>query len=487
MSIPSLDAPFIEAPFIDTVIVGAGIAGIGMAAQLRRAGREEFLVLERASDLGGTWRDNVYPGVACDIPSHLYEYSFRPKGDWSRRFARGAELQSYLRETASAEGVIDRFRYDCALQQADWQERDGCWHLQTSRGALRARVLVMAAGRLSEPRMPRVRGLDGFSGIVAHSAAWDLPSLAGMRVGVVGTGASAVQLLPHVADEAAEVVLFQRTPAWVLPRGDHSYAPGDPRPERGALADEADRLFAARIAGSSESQELQERAREHLRRGIADPVLRARLAPRYEVGCKRAVFSDDYYPALAREHVTLETSALRAVVDGSVAVAASGARYGLDALVLATGFETTRPPFASLVRARGRTLADHWFSGMRSHASTAVAGFPNLFILDGPNSALGHHSAFEVIEAQIDHVLGALAHLDGLSGPIEASPGAENRYTALIDELAARTVWAGGCGNRYVDPVSERLTVLWPGSAADFRRLNGRFDPADYLPGGSGR
>lgn len=469
-------------PVLDVVIVGAGIAGIGMAARLKRTGREEFAVLERAEDLGGTWRDNVYPGVACDIPSHLYEYSFRPNPRWSRRFAPGAELHAYLRDTAREEGVTERIRFCCAVENATWQDHDSCWLLQTSQGTLRARVLVMAAGRLSEPRMPRVPGLDRFAGPVSHSARWDMPSLDGMRVGVVGTGASAVQLLPHVTEEGREVVLFQRTPAWVLPRGDHAYDHDSARPARAALADEADRLFAARISGSTESQGLQERARAHLQRSIADPVLRAQLAPRYEVGCKRAVFSDDYYPSLAGGHVALEPSALRAIEDGQVAVAASGSRHRLDALVLATGFETTRPPFASLVCARGRTLADHWCAGMTSHASTAVTGFPNLFILDGPNSALGHHSAFEVIEAQVDHVLGALAHLDGAAGPLEVSPGAESRYTALIDELAARTVWTGGCGNRYLDPVSRRLTVLWPGSAADFRRLNARFDPADYLP-----
>ncbi|GGR37683.1 flavin-containing monooxygenase [Agromyces mediolanus] len=471
-----------SAPIREAVIVGAGIAGIGMAARLRRAGIRDFLVLERAERIGGTWRDNVYPGVACDIPSHLYEYSFRPKPDWTRRFAPGAELLEYLDATVVAEGVDAHLRLGTALERAEWLEERGCWLLRTSTGTVRSRALVMAAGRLSEPRMPDVAGLDGFAGPVAHSANWTAPELEGRSVGVVGTGASAVQLVPELAGRAARLIVFQRTPAWVLPREDAAYAPSEPRPSRRELAAQAEGLFAARLRGSPEGAALARRAREHLRRQVADEELRRRLAPTAEIGCKRAVFSDRFYPALARDDVTLEASALAGIADdGRTALAASGAQYRLDALILATGFETVRPPFARLIRARRRSLDEHWRDGMTSYASVVVSGFPNLFVLDGPNAALGHHSAFEVIEAQIDYVLGALDHLRRHGGALEVSPEAEAAYTARIERMAARTVWAAGCGNRYVDPRSGRLTVIWPERASRFRALNGRFDPAPFL------
>jgi cation diffusion facilitator CzcD-associated flavoprotein CzcO len=457
-----------------------------MGAQLKRSGRDDFLILERAEEIGGTWRDNTYPGVACDIPSRLYSYSFRPERDWSRRFAPGAEILDYLRETARAEGLVPHLRLGERLTGAHWDDEAGCWRLRTSRGEHSARALVMAAGRLSEPKLPDLPGLAAFPGRVFHSARWDHAPLTGLRVGVVGTGASGVQLIPELARSAASVTVFQRSAAWVLPRGDHAVAPGEPQPDRAGLAAEAERLFAARLTGSPELEELRGRALAHLQSEVTDPQLRAALTPDYEIGCKRAVFSDDYFAALQLPQVTLEASAL-AAVDGATAVAASGASHELDVLVFATGFETTRPPFARLVTGRdGESLATHWSEGMTSHASTVVSGFPNLFVLDGPNAALGHHSAFEVIEAQLDYVLGALAHLDarrdsGDSSPLEVTAAAEAAYSAEIDRLAARTVWVtGGCSSWYRDEASGRLTLLWPAQVSEFRARYGVFDPAPF-------
>jgi cation diffusion facilitator CzcD-associated flavoprotein CzcO len=471
---------------LGTAIVGAGVAGIGMGAQLRRAGRHDFLIFERADELGGTWRDNRYPGVACDIPSRLYSYSFRPKPDWSRRFAPGPEILDYLRQAAHAEGLEPHLRLAEPVQHAAWDDDDGCWRLTTPHGRFRARTLVVAAGRLSEPKTPRIPGLDAFPGRAFHSARWDDRPLDGLRVGIVGTGASAVQLLPEVARRAASVTLFQRSAAWVLPRGDRAIGPGEQQPDRAELAEEAERLFAARIAGSPELRALRRRAERHRAAQVADPALRALLTPDYEIGCKRAVFSDDYFPALQRPNVTLEPSAL-AAVEGGTAVAASGARHGLDVLIFATGFETTRPPFARLITGRdGETLAAHWAAGMVSHASTVVAGFPNLFVLDAPNAALGHHSAFEIIEAQIGFVLGALDHLEqriacGDAAALEVTAEAEAAYSAEIDRLAQRTVWTqGGCSSWYLDEASGRLTLLWPAPVSEFRERYGTFDPAPF-------
>ncbi|GAA4161500.1 NAD(P)/FAD-dependent oxidoreductase [Gryllotalpicola daejeonensis] len=469
---------------IDVAVVGAGIAGIGMGVQLKRSGRDDFLIFERAGDLGGTWRDNTYPGVACDIPSQLYSYSFRPKPDWSRRFAPGAEILEYLRATARDEGLEPHLRLGEPLTGARWDDENGCWCLTTPRGEYRARALVMAAGRLSEPRIPAIPGLETFTGPAFHSARWDHSPLDGLHVGIVGTGASAVQLLPEVARRAASVTVFQRTPAWVLPRGDRAFAPGEAQPDRAELAAEAERLFDARIAGSEALARLRATAETHLREQVADPALRRALTPTYELGCKRAVFSDDFYPALQRPNVRLEASALTAFDEGA-AVAASGARYGLDALIFATGFETARPPIARLVTGRdGETLAAHWRDGMTSHASTVVAGFPNLFVLDGPNSALGHSSAFEVIEVQLGYVLGALEHLDARTDgtPLEVTADAEAAYEAEIARLAADTVWVrGGCSSWYRDEASGRLTLLWPARVAEFRARYGVFDPAPFV------
>lgn len=462
-------------------IVGAGIAGIGLGIRLRRGGHEDFTILEQADDVGGVWRDNVYPGVACDIPSNLYSYSFLPPHDWSRVFGTGAEIHDYLRTAAKTEGLLEHIRLRTPMQGATWDATRRRWRLSTPDGSQEADVLVLAAGRLTAPRLPNAAGIESFTGRMFHSSAWDDGSLRGLRVGVVGTGASAVQLLPHVARSAAHTVVFQRTPTWVLPRGDRAFEAGEERPSRVDLAAEAERLFEARVAGSSAAAALRSRALDHLQGQVADADTRAALTPSYEIGCKRAVFSDEYYPTLQRPDVTLEASALDEV-GPTWARAASGARYELDVLILATGFDTAHQPYAPLVTGRGgESLAEHWSAGMTSHASIAVTGFPNLFVLDGPNATLGHHSAFEVIEGQIDYVLGALDHLAETSDPLEVTPAAEAAYTSLIDDLAARTVWMqGGCDSWYLHPVSGRLSLVWPGRADDFRRRNGHFDPTPF-------
>jgi cation diffusion facilitator CzcD-associated flavoprotein CzcO len=376
------------------------------------------------------------------------------------------------------------------MQHARWDGRR--WRIATSAGTVHARVLVVAAGRLSEPRIPDIPGLSGFDGPVFHSARWDgSADLRGRRVGVVGTGASAAQIVPALAGTAAELVVFARTPPWVVPRGDRPYTeqerrgfaldPGAERALREELFDDAERAIDARRRVRPDIDRLRQRALDHLAAQVPDPVLRAHLRPDYEIGCKRIVISDDLYPALGRDDVTLEPSAL-ARVEKATAVAASGAHHPLDALVLATGFWTTRLPFAQRIEGRHGLLADRWAGGMTAHASTAVHGFPNMFVLNGPNASLGHNSAVYMIETQIDHVLGALDHLADRPGtPLEVTAEAEATYTREIDAMAAGTVWLqGGCRSWYVDEASGRLTLLWPGTARSFRARNGTFDPRPY-------
>ena len=482
-------APTPATTTVDTVIVGAGFAGIGAGIRLSRTGETSFIVLERASAVGGTWRDNVYPGVACDIPSHLYSFSFAPKADWSTFFAAGSEIQDYLLDCARE--IESHLRLDTDVLEMRWLAGDDRWFVRTSTGSFRCRTLVMAAGRLSEPRMPEIAGLDSFPGAVFHSSRWphDL-DLEGKRVGVVGTGASAVQLVPEVAAVADKVVLFQRTAPYVVPRDDARYSereilnfrnsPGAREELRSELFWAMESGFAARVGTRGYIDDLRALALGHLESQVADPALRAALTPGYEIGCKRVLLSNDFYPALARETVTLEPSAL-AAVDGSTATGASGARYDVDVLVFATGFESTRPPFARRVFGRdGATLDDAWREGMVAYNSTTVHGFPNLFVIDGPNASLGHNSAIVMIEAQIDYLLAAMR--DG-GAVLEVSLDAQNAYVSELDARAASTVWlGGGCESWYVDERSGRLTLLWPDFAYAFRDRLGEFDRSAYLP-----
>ena len=478
---------------VDTIIVGSGFGGLGMGIRLARESERSFLILERADDVGGTWRDNTYPGVACDIPSHLYSFSFRPKTDWGQFYANGAEIQKYLKDSARQEGLLPHLRFATEVLEMRWQPESARWHLETTTGQYHCRVLVVAAGRLSEPRIPEIPGLADFAGPVFHSSEWDHSvDLAGRRVGVVGTGASAIQIAPNISGAAESVVLFQRTPAYIVPRADRAYSdvemrvlarvPGAIERLRSQLFWDAEAGFAKRIGLPAAVAEFRDVALGHLASQVADPALRARLTPDYEIGCKRVALSDEFYPAISSGAVRLEPSALKSL-DGDRASAASGAEYELDVLVLATGFHTTRPPFATRVFGRGGlALSERWSQGMVAHASTTVAGFPNLFVIDGPNASLGHNSAVHMIETQIAFILSALDHLEIVNGEVlEVSREAEDAWVSELDRRSAGTVWlTGGCASWYVDDRSQRLTLLWPDFAFAFRDEVGTFDPRGY-------
>lgn len=473
---------------VEVAIVGAGFAGLGMAMALRREGVESFVVLERAASAGGTWRDNTYPGVACDVPSHLYGFAAHPNPDWSGLYARGDEIRAYLERVADAEGIAPRF--GSPLLGAAWDEECGFWRLRVGgprTHELEADALVLACGRLTEPLIPEIPGLETFPGPIFHSSRWDHSAdLAGRRVGVVGTGASAVQLVPPLA-RTSEVVLFQRSPAWIVPRGHHDYSAADrarfaAHPDelaalRARLDAEGEERFASRSGDADAAAAARAVALAHLRSQVADPALRAALTPDYAFGCKRVLLSDEFYPAVASGSVRLEASAL-AAVDGTTATAASGARHELDALVLATGFASTEQPYAELVHGESGSLAEHWSTGMTSFASTVVAGFPNLFVLNGPNASLGHTSSVLMIEAQAGYAAAAIARRDGV---LRVDPAAEAAYSAEIDQAAASTPWLSGCRNWYVDERSGRLTLLWPGTVAAFRERLDAADGSEFL------
>jgi cation diffusion facilitator CzcD-associated flavoprotein CzcO len=486
---------------VEVAIVGAGFAGLGMAMALRRAGRESFAILERAASVGGTWRDNTYPGVACDVPSHLYGFAAHPHPDWSGVYARGDEIRDYLESVAAREQLGERLLLETPMLSARWAESR--WWIETGGarpGLIVADALVLACGRLTEPEVPEIEGLESFAGPLFHSARWDHSvDLAGRRVAVVGTGASAIQLVPEIARTARHVTLFQRTPAWIVPREARAYSDAErdlfaAHPEeldrlRAELYAEGEARFASRSGDAAASASARRTAVEHLQSQVADPALRAALTPDYAFGCKRVLLSDEFYPAVASPSVTLEPSAL-ARAEGSTLVASSGTHHDADVLVLATGFASTRQPYAALVRGEdGTTLDEHWSAGMTSFGSTVVSGFPNLFVLNGPNASLGHNSSVLMVEEQAAYAVRALALRDAVGGGVlRVDPAAEDAYTDEIARAAASTPWiAGGCRNWYVDDRSGRLTLLWPGTVDAFRSRLARADGSEFVGAGTGR
>lgn len=478
---------------VTTLIVGSGFGGLGLAIRLKRRGDDDFAIIEREGDVGGTWRDNHYPGAACDVPSHLYCFSFRPNPEWSRVFSPGHEIQQYLRDCAREEGLLPHLHFGANMEEARWDDDAALWRVRTSAGDFTAKFLVTATGHLADEAYPNIPGLDEFSGAKFHSARWDhsVP-LEGKRIGVVGTGASAIQIVPEMAKIAAELVVFQRTAPYIIPRVERDYTDGERRLFRrdpSAIEDLRAELFwggentyAQRRAIPQYLEAGKKMALDHLAAQVHDPELRETLTPGYEPGCKRVLISNTFYPALQAPVTTVEASALDRI-EGGRAVAASGNAYDLDALVFATGFEATEPPYAQLVYGReGISLSDHWRLGMQAFDSIAVAGFPNLFSINGPNTSLGHNSIVYIIESQVDYILGALDHLaeHGLD-VIEPTREAEDAYVDRIQADARGTVWIdGGCKSWYVDQRSGKLTLIWPDFGFAFRDENGVFDAEGY-------
>lgn len=478
-------------PHVRIAIVGAGFGGVGLGIRLRQRGLTSFAILERAGDLGGVWRDNTYPGCACDVPSQLYSLSFAPEANWSRKFAGSGEIHAYLRRCAERFGLGPHFRYHHDVRDASWDEATGRWVIDTSAGTLTADVLVGASGGLSDPSLPAVPGLEAFQGPTFHSARWNHDvSLDGKRVVVVGTGASAAQIVPEIQPRVGRLVLFQRTPPWVIPRGDRVFGRWERRVRstpllrgllRGGLYAYREALGVGfhnlRIAAWGEGL-----ARRYLEDTVKDPVLRAKLTPTYRLGCKRVLLSDDYLPALQEANVDVVAEALAEVRPRSV-VSASGVEHEADVLVFATGFQVQDLPLAKRVRGRGGvTLAATWARGMAAHLGTTVAGFPNLFLLLGPNTGLGHTSVLLMMEAQMEHILGALAYADTHRvACVEPRPEAQEAFVAEVDRKMEGTVWtAGNCASWYLD-ARGRNSTLWPGHTFTFARRVEPFDPADYV------
>ncbi|WP_432828402.1 flavin-containing monooxygenase [Dactylosporangium sp. CA-092794] len=471
-------------------IIGAGFGGLGAAIRLKRRGHADFVIFERAADLGGTWRENAYPGCACDVHSQVYSFSFALKPDWTSTYSPRAEIWAYLRDCADRFGVRPAIRFGTEVRQAAWDAAAARWRIGTSQGEWTADVLIAAGGPLNEPVVPKLPGLETFQGAAFHSSRWDPDAeLEGRRVAVIGTGASAVQIVPAIAPAAGRLTLFQRTPAWVMPRRDrplrrweqwvYRRIPGAQRLMRTVLYWQIEAGVIA-FQRPAVMRRVQRLALAHLRRAVPDPGLRARLTPSYAMGCKRILKSDDYYPALTRDNVELVTEAVTEVRPHAV-VTADGAEHPADVIVFGTGFRVTDLPIAERIRGRdGRTLAECWQGSPQAYRGTTVAGFPNLFLLLGPNTGLGHNSVVLMIESQLHYVLAALDRL-GRTGAraLAPRPEAQERYVAALDRRMAGTVWASGCRSWYIDATG-RNSTLWPGSTWWYRRRMRRFDPGAY-------
>jgi cation diffusion facilitator CzcD-associated flavoprotein CzcO len=477
---------------VRVAVIGAGFGGIGAGYRLRQAGMTDFVILERAQAVGGTWRDNSYPGCTCDVPSHLYSFSFAPNPDWTRSFSRQAEIWQYL------ENVTDRYHlrrhvyFGADVIRADWDAGAARWQVRTSRGDLTADMLVSAAGPLSEPLLPDIPGLSSFPGPVFHSARWDSGAdLAGKRVAVIGTGASAIQIVPAIQPTAGKLVLFQRTPAWVMPRRDHPISGTTKRLYRQVPATQ--QLARLGIYLSRESSVAgfvkrpwmlrlaQRAAQRHLTRAVPEDGLRQKLTPSYVMGCKRILLSNDFYPALTKPNTDVVAAGL-AKIDGSTLFADDGTSHDVDALIFATGFRATDPPIAKRIHgAGGVSLADAWGGDMRALRGTTIHGFPNLCVVFGPNTGLGHTSVIHIIESQLNYILDYLATLDRTNAAaLDALESAQDRWCAQIERRMEATVWStGGCVSWYLNAAGRNPT-LWPASTLRFRRELRRVDPSEY-------
>ena len=473
----------------DAVVVGTGFGGLAAAIELRRNGIDDVVLLEKADDLGGTWRDNRYPGCACDIPSHLYSFSFAPSARWSRAYAEQPEIWAYLRRVADEFGVRQRIRFGEELTEATYY--DGTWHLVTARGTrLSTRALVLATGALSEPFVPDLPGLTSFSGNVFHTAQWpddDAAAIDGRRVAVVGTGASAVQAVPQIAHRAEHLTVLQRTPSWIIPKGDREITAEEQqrlesrpwlyRLVRAGLYWRNESRVLAFTTAPAVMRLLELVARQHLRQQVDDPATRKALTPTYRMGCKRILISNDYLPTYNRSNVELVTSPVERVEPDAV-VTADGRRHPVDTLVLSTGFKVTEPyEHLTVTGVGGRTLREAWSAGMQAHLGVTVAGFPNLFLVVGPNSGLGHNSMVFVIEAQTRYLAQCIRLRDRAGARSVSVPQqVQDAFNAELEQRSRHTVWASGCRSWYLDRFGHNRT-LWPASSVSLWRRTRRVEP----------
>jgi cation diffusion facilitator CzcD-associated flavoprotein CzcO len=473
------------------IVVGAGFSGLAAGIQLKRAGIHNFVILEKADGVGGTWRDNHYPGAACDIPSHLYSYSFEPNPRWQRAYGGQPEILAYLEHCADKYGLRPHLVLGAKVANATFDDASATWHVRTADGRVFVgRALVMGNGALHLPAVPEIAGRETFAGASWHSARWNHGyDLRGKRVGVVGTGASAIQFVPAIAPRVGTMAVFQRTPPWIVPKADRvmrdserwmlERVPGAHWLRRTGLY----WLMESRVLGFAFAPRVNQWAEQlvlkNLERAVRDPALRARLTPDYRLGCKRVLISNDYYPALQRDNVALVTDGISRIEPRGIRTA-DGTLHELDAIVWGTGFKVVDYLSAiEIVGAGGARLADAWRDSVRNFLGINVSGFPNLFLLMGPNTGLGHNSMIFMIEAQVHYAVEAILamHRNGLAA-LDVRPEVENAFRSELAGKMKGTVWTSGCSSWYMAPNGEVL--LWPGFTFDYWRRTRRIRLTDY-------
>jgi cation diffusion facilitator CzcD-associated flavoprotein CzcO len=472
-------------------VVGGGFGGVGAAVMLRRAGYDDVTVFEQGERVGGVWHHNTYPGAACDVPSHLYEFSFAPNPHWSRRYAQQAEIQAYLTDVARHYGVLDRIRTSTEVLSARWEHTRNQWLIKTSSGDHQADVLITACGQLSVPKLPTFKGLGTFQGPTFHPAEWrhDV-DLSGKRVAVIGTGCSAIQVVPAIQPIVDKVIVYQRSPAWTIPRLDFAYSS---RARRAfARLPALQRLDRAATFGFLELGTLamtsvpwlrpafQTLARHQIRKAISDPDLRRKVTPVDEVGCKRVMPTDTWYPTLTRPNVELVDSPINEITAQGI-LTRDGVARAFDVIILATGFKAHDfiAPM-EITGDAGSTLAQAWGTKPRAYLGMSVPGFPNLFLLYGPNTGGGAGSVIYTIESGVTHVISALDVLgEANADRIEIRPHVADAFDAELRAALAGTVWHTGCTNWYVDENGHDPNQ-WPWTFTAYRRRTARIDPAAY-------
>lgn len=479
---------------LDIAIIGTGFSGLGMAIRLRQTGNQDFAVFEKASSVGGTWRDNHYPGCACDVQSHVYSFSFAPNPRWTRMFAPQPEIRAYMEDCVQRFNVGSHLRFDHELVNATYDETAHRWRLTFANGKrVCARVLVSGMGGLSRAAYPNIPGIETFKGEAFHSQHWKHDyALEGKRVAVIGTGASAIQFVPQIAPRVAKLALFQRTPPWIMPKPDRAVSgveqwlfrnlPFTQKLMRAGLY----WMLESRVLGfavhPSTMKLVQKLALRHIDKQISEPELRAAVTPDYTIGCKRILMSNDYYPALTRKNVDVITTGIERIEEDAV-VTTDGKRHEVDCLIYGTGFQINNPfPRGTIVGRGGVDVVDAWRDGLHAYLGATVPGYPNWFILMGPNTGLGHNSMVYMIESQIEYVLGALkAMRTERAEAIEVRPLVELEYNNRIQNKLKGTVWStGGCSSWYLDPRTGKNTTLWPTFTWRFRQETGFFSTADY-------
>lgn len=489
------------ADILETAIVGAGFGGMGLAIKLQQDGHSDFVIFEKAADVGGVWRDNIYPGAACDVPSHLYSFSFEPNPHWTRAFGGQAEIYDYLQRCADKHNLWDKIQFNAEIEALVFDEKSCIWTLQIAgRDPVHAKAVVLAVGALNIPAYPAIDGLDTFKGKVMHTAEWDADfDLSGKRVGVIGTGASAIQVVPSIQPKVRELKLFQRTAPWVMPKRDGWISPRwRKRYERFPFLQKLHRIIQywmfesvapVMIKNNWMTRTAERLGQRYIKRMIKDPVLREKVTPTYALGCKRVLLSDDYYPALAKANVEVITDGIGRISENGI-VGRDGSITELDVIVLATGFKVpvAGAPFR-IEGLGGRVLDDDWRGGSEAYLGMSVSGYPNLLYIMGPNTGPGNISVIFYIESQLRYIMGYLNHLRKRNvAMLDLKESAQREFNKAIQEKMKQTTWTSGCDSWYLTPDGKN-TTLWPGYSWQYRRQSRYFDLSVYnsrrLPAGT--